>query len=495
MQRSLISLTDSISVSGTSPIVSTGDPDVVISLINGALPDDILLWSGGTWGVSPLLSEVATSVDTNTADILLRMTGVAASLPLYKTGPNMSPTLSLAQSGASTGELLAWDGTRWNAASQTPALRLESLTVTGDSISSSTPQINVAGDLEVLGEVYGTSGYFDGLLNTNNIYQLPGSSFLAADGSFMTLHGSLWASGTATFTSSCTVGTTLGVTGISTLGVLNSGNHAVSGTLSSSGATTLTTSCTVGTTLGVTGLSSLGTLNSGNHTVTGTLSSSGATTLTTSCTVGTTLGVTGLSSLGTLNSGNHTVTGTLSSSGATTLTTSCSVGTTLAVTGASTFTSTTRHSDGLTMPCDGTSGTPIWFEDCSGSAANHHWYLDGSLKCYFNSGGGWTTVSDRRLKSNIQPIGNMLAALCRATPCRYTKHHRSNLDPGFAEEIGLIAQEIADIPELSSFVSMGGRDNDLMGINYAGMVVPVIQSIKELASRLQLLEQMIQKST
>ena len=455
MQRSLISLTDSISVSGTSPIVSTGDPDVVISLINGALPDDILLWSGGTWGVSPLLSEVATSVDTNTADILLRMTGVAASLPLYKTGPNMSPTLSLAQSGASTGELLAWDGTRWNAASQTPALRLESLTVTGDSISSSTPQINVAGDLEVLGEVYGTSGYFDGLLNTNNIYQLPGSSFLAADGSFMTLHGSLWASGTATFTSSCTVGTTLGVTGISTLGVLNSGNHAVSGTLSSSGATTLTTSCTVGTTLGVTGLSSLGTLNSGNH----------------------------------------TVTGTLSSSGATTLTTSCSVGTTLAVTGASTFTSTTRHSDGLTMPCDGTSGAPIWFEDCSGSAANHHWYLDGSLKCYFNSGGGWTTVSDRRLKSNIQPIGNMLAALCRATPCRYTKHHRSNLDPGFAEEIGLIAQEIADIPELSSFVSMGGRDNDLMGINYAGMVVPVIQSIKELASRLQLLEQMIQKST
>ena len=196
---------------------------------------------------------------------------------------------------------------------------------------------------------------------------------------------------------------------------------------------------------------------------------------------------------GVLNSGNHVITGTLSSSGAATLTTSCSIGTTLSVTGASTFTATSRHNDGLTMPCDGTAGTPIWFEDCSGSAANHHWYLNGALKCYFTNGGVWVTVSDRRLKSNIKPLTNMLDAVCRTIPCIYNKHHKVDDEFGYCTEIGFIAQEIADIPELSSFVSTGGRDNELMGINYTGLIVPAFQAIKELTARLEIIEKELWK--
>ncbi len=126
-----------------------------------------------------------------------------------------------------------------------------------------------------------------------------------------------------TVTNNAAIGGTLGVTGISTLGVTNTGNLGVTGTLSTSGLATLnslsvTNNASVGGTLGVTGISTLGVTNTGNLGVTGTL------------------GVSGISTLGVVNSGNLSVTGTLSSSGLATLN-SLSVTTTLGVTGVSTL--------------------------------------------------------------------------------------------------------------------------------------------------------------
>lgn len=89
---------------------------------------------------------------------------------------------------------------------------------------------------------------------------------------------------------------TLSVSGTSTLGVVNSGNHAVTGTLSSSalatlfglsvtnsaligGSLTVNTNASVAGTLGVTGISTLDVTNTGNLAATGTLSSSGLATL------------------------------------------------------------------------------------------------------------------------------------------------------------------------------------------------------------------------
>ncbi len=42
------------------------------------------------------------------------------------------------------------------------------------------------------------------------------------------------------------------------------------------------------------------------------------------------------------------------------------------------------------------------------------------------------------------------------------------------------------------FVSTGGRDNDVMGVNYAGLAVPAFQAIKELIARVELFEKIIQ---
>ena len=148
-----------------------------------------------------------------------------------------------------------------------------------------------------------------------------------------------------TCTNNATVGGTLGVTGTSTLGAVNSGNHAVTGTLSASGLSTLTGGVTTPANLTTTGTGQL--VVAGNASVGGTLGVSGAATLNglgvaNNATVGGTLGVTGTSTMGAVNSGNHAITGTLSTSGAATLnsmavTNNATVGGTLGVTGAATF--------------------------------------------------------------------------------------------------------------------------------------------------------------
>lgn len=76
----------------------------------------------------------------------------------------------------------------------------------------------------------------------------------------LTVTGTITASGALTVgttlgvTGAATLSSTLGVTGTSTLGVVNSGNHAVTGTFSVSSTSTLTGNTTVGGTLGVTGI-------------------------------------------------------------------------------------------------------------------------------------------------------------------------------------------------------------------------------------------------
>jgi hypothetical protein len=97
-------------------------------------------------------------------------------------------------------------------------------------------------------------------------------------------------------TGAATVGTTLGVTGLSTLASL-----AVTGT-STLDSLAVTNAATIGTTLGVTGLSTLASLS-----VTG-ASTLASASITGAATVGTTLGVTGATTLGDLaTTGNTTI--------------------------------------------------------------------------------------------------------------------------------------------------------------------------------------------
>lgn len=120
--------------------------------------------------------------------------------------------------------------------------------------------------VDMVGKVTVTPASGVGIEN-NGTLQQDGTSAFNAD---VTVTGAL-SSTTLASTGAATVGGTLGVTGTSTLGPVNSGNTSVTGTLGVSGTSTLaavnaasvatTGAATVGTTLGVTGATTASTIS------------------------------------------------------------------------------------------------------------------------------------------------------------------------------------------------------------------------------------------
>lgn len=118
----------------------------------------------------------------------------------------------------------------------------------------------------------------------------------------------------------------------------------------------------------------------------------------------------------------------------------------------------------------------------SGSASNAV-RVFGHIVC---SGEVWAnkynTNSDVRLKQNIEPIPNALDLCCKLTG--YTFYTIDNITK---RSMGLIAQEANEVvPEV---VNM--NDNGYYGIEYANLVALLIESIKELRSKNEMLESRI----
>ena len=267
----------------------------------------------------------------------------------------------------------------------------------------------------------------DNLIDAEKLYGVPISPAAPSNHQLLnfTSAASNWAStgdpimNSATVTANVTIGTTLGVTGASTLASAAVTNNAtVGGTLGVTGASTLasaavTNNATVGGTLGVTGAATVGstlgvtgaaTLNSAavtnNATVGGTLGVTGASTLasaavTNNATVGGTLGVTGASTLASAAvTNNATVGGTLGVTGASTLasaavTNNATVGGTLGVTGASTLTG-----GALFATTGGTPSTLSYYEDTYAAAVTWSgpWAASHNATIYFTRLGSIVTA-------------------------------------------------------------------------------------------------------
>jgi len=93
----------------------------------------------------------------------------------------------------------------------------------------------------------------------------------------------------------------------------------------------------------------------------------------------------------------------------------------------------------------------------------------------------WASASDARLKNVLGPLENCAAKLAAINPCYF----EYKADKSKKRRIGLIAQECQkDFPETVS----EGPDDQMLGMCYGDLVPVLLQSIKELTVRIEVLE-------
>ena len=103
---------------------------------------------------------------------------------------------------------------------------------------------------------------------------------------------------------------------------------------------------------------------------------------------------------------------------------------------------------------------------------------------------GFTSISDKRLKTDIQPISESLDKIVRLKPTGFTWIEKQEKD------IGFIAQEVEEvIPELihetRGFIDIDSEEQDdtlYKSISYDKLTIYLVDAIKELTKRVEELE-------
>ncbi len=106
----------------------------------------------------------------------------------------------------------------------------------------------------------------------------------------------------------------------------------------------------------------------------------------------------------------------------------------------------------------------------------------GSWQCWLtSSNNSWSSASDARLKNVLGPLEDCTTKLQSISPCYF----EYKADVAKKKRIGLIAQECqVHFPEVVN----EGPDDKMLGMSYADLVPVLIQSIKELTMRIEVLE-------
>lgn len=111
--------------------------------------------------------------------------------------------------------------------------------------------------------------------------------------------------------------------------------------------------------------------------------------------------------------------------------------------------------------------------------------------------GGWVNASDRRLKSNIEPITNALVLLGQLEGTHYaittkTKLPDGEVKPQTRQQYGVIAQEVEKVfPEMVSekaLFSNTGDDTLYKTVEYDQLIPVLLEAIKELNTKVESLE-------
>jgi len=110
----------------------------------------------------------------------------------------------------------------------------------------------------------------------------------------------------------------------------------------------------------------------------------------------------------------------------------------------------------------------------------------------------WTTYSDKRIKSGMEPLVYGLDEILKLKPCSYIQHPQASEESCMAtdrsagtETIGLIAQEVWEvIPE--AVMKPDDEAEELWGMDYDKLVPVLINGIRELAEQQKILQQEIE---
>lgn len=145
----------------------------------------------------------------------------------------------------------------------------------------------------------------------------------------------------------------------------------------------------------------------------------------------------------------------------------------------------------------GTTARGIVWED---NATTNHWrlYIDGTAnfsfacngiyKSYINYlNGNYVTMSDARLKKDIQPLTNILPRLLQLSPKSYFYNDNAS---NSQRSYGFVAQEVE--PLFPEFISTD-KETGLKGIAYSNFGVIAIQAIKEQQEEIAKQKQKIDK--
>jgi hypothetical protein len=104
---------------------------------------------------------------------------------------------------------------------------------------------------------------------------------------------------------------------------------------------------------------------------------------------------------------------------------------------------------------------------------------EGSFTGDMTIGGDVVVSSDARLKSNIVSLGSTLSRLLLIDGKSYTMIKDGK------QKIGVLAQEIKEVfPELVS-----EDDNEMLAVNYQGLVPVLINALKEQQSEIEILKE------
>lgn len=125
------------------------------------------------------------------------------------------------------------------------------------------------------------------------------------------------------------------------------------------------------------------------------------------------------------------------------------------------------------------------------------WSNSGGLSLYANSAfrgnfnpttGAYSSVSDERLKTNIQSMPSILEKINQLKPSTYQYKADSNIEAkkGDIESYGFLAQDVMKIfPHLVTHIEDKARGLDVYTMDYSGYGVIAIKGIQELLQNMQ----------